>query len=304
MIIVIHVCSKDVDAALRNLAWVKELDGKVPFDCLISHEIGFAANQVMASASEYFRSVSEFGYSVMSRRHEPWPAFQNWAWRKTALGVLRLPNHEPWLWWEQDAVPLRAGWLDTLDAAYTASVKLFLGTIGAAPSAMHPEHLNGVAVYPHDVTANGPESLFYSGEAFDVAGGWRVLQKSEISSLFQHVWSREGNQSPNACTFPDAASMKLVSTDAVLFHRCKDGTLIDRIREGLLDHNIAIAKRRLVPKRRMRRRKDFSIKTEQRRYGGHHQLSAAGDALGCFRVLPESQGPKHHHFIFWRYSRR
>src|SRR5688572_5937982 len=32
-------------------------------------------------------------------------------------------------------------------------------------------------------------------------------------------------------TFTDAASLSVLSPNAVLFHRCKDGSLIDRLRE-------------------------------------------------------------------------
>lgn len=229
MIVVLPVCHKDHKAALRNLAWIRSMESSLPHSCLVAHEVGFPVGTVLSAASDCFASVSEFAYPALTKRSLPWPAFQNWAWRKSAIHVRRLPSAH-WLWWEQDAVPLRKGWLNALDEAYRSNGKPFMGAYGARPTEKHPLHLNGVAIYPHDMTSIAPSSMFYGAEPFDVAGGWRVLGQAAISPLFQHVWSWDGSGG-SAPIFMGEDDLDEISKEAVIFHRCKDASLISQLKE-------------------------------------------------------------------------
>lgn len=233
MVVVLPVCHKDKEMALRNLAWCKELDpAGVPFPCLVSHEIGFDANDVISATHGYFSAVQVSQYRPLSRRPLPWPQPQNWAWKQAVMRVRKMYK-EPWLWWEQDAVPLRSGWLSTLADAYAKSGRVFLGAIGEDANGQVQKHLNGVAIYPPDVWSWGPSSMCSCNTiAFDVLGGWRVLNQSEVSPLIQHIWSWDATGSRPPCTFRNDEDYARISRDAVLFHRCRDSTLISWMRRG------------------------------------------------------------------------
>lgn len=229
MVVVLPVCHKDKEAALRNLAWAKELDGGVSFPCLVSHEIGFDANDVISAAHGYFSSVQVHQYRPLSRKPLPWPQPQNWAWKQALIRVRKSFN-EPWFWWEQDAIPLKAGWLKSLSDAYATSGKAFLGAMGDDNGGQVQKHLNGVAVYPPDVLTHGPSAMYSCNTiAFDVLGGWRVLQQASITPLIQHVWSWHDSGGRPSCTFRSDEDLEKVSKEAVLFHRCKDKTLIEML---------------------------------------------------------------------------
>lgn len=231
MVIVLPVCHKDKEAALRNLAWCKELDPKgVSFPCLVSFEVGFDASDVVSAAHTYFTAVQVNQYRPLSRAPLPWPQPQNWAW-KQAVMRMKKGYRDPWLWWEQDAVPLKPGWLSSLAKAYSESGMPFLGAIGDDGNGQVQRHVNGVAIYPPDVLSYGPSAMYSCNTvAFDVLGGWRVLQQSAITPLIQHVWSWEMNGSRPPCTFRSKDDLERLDHNAVLFHRCRDSSLISMIK--------------------------------------------------------------------------
>lgn len=254
MIIVLPVCHKDTDAALRNISWARELDGGVvPFTCLISCESNFdRRGEIEAAARDYFARVETFTYAPYPKgMNQRWPRPQNWAWRKVALQLVKS-RPDAWLWWEQDAVPLRKGWLTRISEAYATCGKPFMGAIGARMSSTQPSHLNGVAVYPPNWTAFAPQSMLVSDALpFDVCGGWRVANQSAFVPLIQHLWSFENDPIGPPCTFQSRQDLQHVSKEAVLFHRCKDGSLIECLRDKPLgDPRVKL----IVPRRRMRRR--------------------------------------------------
>lgn len=228
MLVVLPVCQKDKDAALRNLAWVERLDGQLPFPVLVTHDTETDASAVVAAAQRCFGSVQTFCYPPP--RTPGWPAAANWAWQRSAAYVhTQMP--QPWLWWEQDAVPLKKGWLLDIAADYTRCGKVFMG---ASHTTEHGPHLNGVAVYPSDVIVRFPDMALAVRGPFDVVGGGPLLAQAYISPLFQHVWSWDNatNGAPPP-TFTTSTDLDRIKPEAVLFHRCKDDSLVKLLTEGL-----------------------------------------------------------------------
>jgi hypothetical protein len=235
MIVVLPVCAKDSEAALRNLAWIEHLDGRNSYACIVSHDANYDATAVLAAARLCFASVTEFVY--LPPRNTAWPMAANWAWQHAAAHI-RREIHQPWLWWEQDAVPLRARWLDAIVSAYSTCGRSFMGT---AHSSASETHLNGVSVYPSDVITLHPDMALANHIPFDIAGGKPVLDQSAISNLFQHVWSFSGNKSDSPPpSFEAHDNLNRIRADAVLFHRCKDATLIEALRRQPIHKSIEI----------------------------------------------------------------
>lgn len=231
LLVVLPVCQKDETAALRNLEWLCELEQSVDFPCLISVESGFNAQAVYTAAVPYFSQVTVKAYPAF-RQGARWPDPQNWAWRQAALSCQRLFPNSPWLWWEQDAVPLRKGWLYSLADEYASCGRPFMGALGSNLTDQFPPHLNGVAIYPPLVSHHVPSSMFYGIRIpFDILGGSKVFAQSHISPLFCHVWSPDG-PGGKPTTFQDALSLSQIPNEAVIFHRCKDDSLVLRLREA------------------------------------------------------------------------
>lgn len=243
MIIVLPVCKKDVEAALRNLAWCVQLNPlRQPFICCISRERTFTdrVGSVQEAARRCFTDVRDIVYEPY-RGKPSWPSPQNYAFRAAALYAATHFKNQPWFWWEQDAVLLKPDAFQTLIMAHTAGNKPFLGTLGASPQG-GASHINGVAVYPSDACRRVPGLLPAGVLPFDVAGGSRVLQQATVSSLIQHVWAWNGSRGVEPPTFTTEADLGKLHPEAVIFHRCKDASLVEllsvRLTSGSLDVTI------------------------------------------------------------------
>ena len=236
MIAVIAFCSKDADLQRRNLEWALELDAGCGRDGVLSYDTLTPRSDVAAIdalAQRYFTKVHHCEYSEPPVKG--WPAACNWAWQSTARWMYASPLRQPWLWLEADAMPLKSGWLLTLEEAFNAGGKHFGGHI---VKDMH--HMNGVGIYPWDVMARNEMAMLTRAAAWDV-----VLKEStkndcmSLNHLIQHAWNIHphdrtmiwnGDGAP--LSFKSQADVELyLDFNAVLLHRIKDGSLIPLLRE-------------------------------------------------------------------------
>lgn len=239
MIPVLHFCAKDADLMAKNLDWWISLDGKVDFHAILSYDDATPVRQVEAVkrlADQYFRSVEVFWYP--QPRKKSWPAAPNWAWQNTARFIAATKN-ESWFWIESDLVAIRKGWLTDIAAEHQRAGKPFSGHFVDGMG-----HLNGCAVYP-------PNVALYSVDAFRTEeSAWDVVLGKDLSldgdalkhvhpshTLFQHCWcinpadGKAWNGSGELATFKNTHDVvRLVDLTMAIFHRCKDGTLIDMLR--------------------------------------------------------------------------
>jgi hypothetical protein len=136
----------------------------------------------------------------------------------------------PWFWMEPDAVPLVPEWLDKIEDEYLAAKKPFMLDKVITPTRSHN---SGVGVYPgrvRDYTirlwelSNIPWDVFLAEEFTPFTHHTNL-----IHDKFYRVWEDPNSGPP---IFPDAASLSIIEPGAVLFHRNKDGSLMDRLRES------------------------------------------------------------------------
>jgi hypothetical protein len=217
---VLHVCTKDAPLFERTLELCRHFEPSVPYTCLISHERGFDPSTIVELAKPFFARVATFIYDPWKGRSS-WPAPQNHAWQETARHIASLKQPVSWLWWEADATPLRAGWLQALHEAHQASGKPFSGHVVSTMG-----HMNGVAIYPHRVSRYSTRALLHKEpHPFD-----RVLSLdikgaiNPLNSLISHYL--KDNHVGIHFTSHDEVAMA-IGPDAVLFHGCDDGSLID-----------------------------------------------------------------------------
>lgn len=231
-IIVFNACDKDSQMQMKCFDWMQELDGKLNYDCIIAQDQTMnqlIARQFMDKAVQTFAGVSHFIYerpAVIG-----WPQAPNWVFQTVA----RMVNEEvgrPWFWMEADMIPLGPRWIEKLFAEYARCGKPLMGSQLPGRG-----HLNGTAIYPSNFCEIAPHAM----NAINIAWDWEmVLDTRDIqhdaSHLMQHVWGIT-NGKPDLFAGETAVFRTIqdvrnwVSPLAVTFHRSKDGTLIDRLRE-------------------------------------------------------------------------
>lgn len=250
MVVVIHVCDRDIDLGIKNLKWWKELDRSSQLKAIIAHDDQTPPSKLAVLkelAESYFSGVTTFWYPAPLKKS--WPAAPNWAWQNCARYMAAVVG-EPWLFLEADVVAIRSGWLRDIAKEYEKAGKPFMGHIVEKMG-----HLNGAAVYPANVA-------LYSVDAFRTEeAAWDVVMGAELSlhtggilanvhsadKLFQHCWcinpadGKCWNGSGEIPTFRHPRDVvRLVDLNFAVFHRCKDGSLIDQLRIYYADPSSAM----------------------------------------------------------------
>lgn len=219
MIVVLPVCHKDIALAVRNVEHAFNLDGQVEFPCVIAHERGQDVSQLKDTCSCYFSRVDLFEYEPW-RGDQSWPFGANWGFQSVARYAAENFK-KPWFWWEADATPLRSGWLSELANAYKQGGRPFAG---AVTTQGEMTYVAGVAIYPANAAHRLEHALFARNEAFDVVAGVRdgmVRHTHDLSRLICHTIS-------NNTRFTSMSEVeRIIPADAVIFHKCKDGSLLD-----------------------------------------------------------------------------
>lgn len=257
MIVVIPFCQKEVAATIKNLQWYIELDGRVDFHAILSHDTETSASavaEIKGLADRYFKSTEVFWYPAPLKK--TWPAAPNWAWQNVARYIAALKN-DSWLWIEADAIPIRKGWLADIAADYAKCGKLFSGHVVDGMG-----HLSGVAVYPPNVAEYSVNAMMTEESAWDVVlGSDLALRDGGVSAhchpshaLFQHCWcinpadGKAWNGSGELATFKNTRDVvRLVDLTMALFHRNKDGTLIDMLRQHYAHPELAMVPQHVEP---------------------------------------------------------
>lgn len=229
MVVILPFCARDKAAAEKLAEWIKELGGVSEHDCLLAVHKDTDSKSVLEPLTEAFARVAEFAITdemIVEREMHTYAA--NLMWKRVANHVADMNEPAPWLWLEPDATPLTAQWLDRLAAAYGECGKPFLHDLVTTATA---QSNSGCGIYP-------PRVRDYTDRLWQLTNvSWDVLlfpdfqPHTAYTRLIQDAGFIIEGVMP---TFPDHNSLSFIRPEAVLFHRCKDGTLIDRLHEQLL----------------------------------------------------------------------
>jgi hypothetical protein len=231
LMVVLPVCIKDADLLFKCLNWMVELDGQNQFDCLLSYDPSLGPvwlDRLRAAARRAFRTVHEFTYPRPVR--ETWPDACNVTFRASAQHM-QAALHRPWLWFEADCVPLKPDWLPALALEYQNCGQPVMG-----PVIPEVGHMNGTALYPADFANLSPRAMSAVDVAWDTSMTADIVGKvHDCSRLFCHRWGMVNDAlHPSQGPAPHFASTLAVDQwippEAVIFHRSKDGSLIDQLR--------------------------------------------------------------------------
>lgn len=225
---IIPFCHKDARLAEKLCAWIGELGGvDSRHQCLLLAAKATPAElrkPVLDQARASLGCQVEMAETATANE-KGWPESCNHLFYSAAARMRKLGV--PFLWLEPDCTPLRKSWLDEIEAAYLVAKKPYMGFIFSKPW----PHLTGCAVYPSDLARYNGISLLpqkRGGKAmpWDVVNAGATLKHTHSTNLILHEWGE--NDAPE---FPDAKSLERIPKEAALFHRCKSGSLIDRLRE-------------------------------------------------------------------------
>jgi hypothetical protein len=231
LLAVIAFCGKDVELAKRNLHWMVELGGVKGFPCLLSYDDYTSKHHVQEIrklAEAAFGEVKSNPYRA--RTDLGWPAGANVAWQNTAQFV-EANYRIPWLWIEADAVPVKPSWMEVISGEYYKRGKSFFG-----PVVDERGHCNGVMVYPWNAASRLPRAMAATGLAWDYVC-FPDMQSDHATAepYIQHVWGWHENRAHphagDAMRFHNQSDLRWLKPEAALFHRAKDGSLIERLRE-------------------------------------------------------------------------
>lgn len=250
----------DVTQTLKLLDWIRELDGgPVHGTILLVADAATDKKDIQAvkekAASAFIRSEA-MGIHVGARKGVD---ASNFMFQFTAATV-KERFKAPWLWMEPDCIPTRTDWLHKLSLGYAHSTKRYLGAMVQGNDPMLPkEHLAGCAVYPPDAyedlqkVMNERKRAVIGPRAWDIEMAAVVAPASQPTDLIQHFWGPSKDISPifvrtkKADAPVNHVTLDFVNENALLFHRNKDGSLIDVLRKSSAPEPVA-EQRIVVPK--------------------------------------------------------
>lgn len=242
MLVACFFCHRDADMALRLLDWIHELGGCKEHEILLSWNLrANAANMqapLIASAERSFKAVHQLPAYEENEREWPWP--QNLAWQAVTRYIAdpheqKALRPQPWLWLEPDCVPdpngrYGADWLNVIGIEYTKFGKPFMGEEVLVPGTA--QHLSGISVYPptvEDFLRDDERNLTsLHGIAWDAFFAAQFLPYAAFTPLIQHVFWHSRNPDVE-WHFASDKDYEIIRPEAALFHRDKEGKLIDRL---------------------------------------------------------------------------
>lgn len=231
MLCVMPWCGREQGRMIELLNWMRDLGGAKSHDVLLVAAkplTEFDKADVMEAAKQVFNSMELITTYYEDPR--PWPVNANLMFQRAARHV-----HEhrkvPWFLNEPDCIPLKPGWLDTLESTYKVCGKPFMGCI-----VTEPRHLTGNAIYPADFQNHSFNAMLTETVPWDVIDMEKILPKTHHTTLYQHAWNwnvpaQPAQQYNDVGThFASIDDLSFLRPDAVIFHRNKDGSLIKQLR--------------------------------------------------------------------------
>lgn len=138
------------------------------------------------------------------------------------------PGH-PILWLECDTAPMVPNWVQHIQQEYLLCNAPFMGYL---EHDCNPPHMAGVAVYPHNWRTlapklanvlSAPDNANFGpgkGQAFDTYAADEVYPQAAQATTIQQLWKP---------TWTGKQLLAMIDRDTVLFHQCKDASLIHEV---------------------------------------------------------------------------
>jgi hypothetical protein len=206
---------------------------------------------------ELKKSFPEVSHFQAQDGFDGWPLGPNQMFADVAAAM--YSTKDPFYFWEPDCVPMKEGWIDDLDAEYHRKVGI-MGHLYEGGMATNGKNIYkmivGSAVYPPNFLDFCPSAqslstynLAYKNagtipEPWDVRCRWNFMAIGRDTPLIRTYWKsvnyqwKDGKivfyaedpeaQAVQGVTCPD----RVISSQAVVIHGCKDGSLHKMAQEG------------------------------------------------------------------------
>lgn len=247
MLLVIPIAVAEIDRAIDLIQWIGELGG-----CRGHKLVLLVANPVAVEDARAIADLANSSFdSVETIRQKescelPWPKNANAMFTCACEYVKSKIETSPWLWLECDAIPIRSGWLDSLENAYRQHGKPFMGTVYPVPF----RHMNGVAVYPSNIAQINPWMVRASDRAFDLTKPEIAMRFGTDTPLIARAIKDTATNTPH--TFSVKSDLDIIPSECVLFHGCKDGSLVEMLRQKYKDESLEQEEQRLSMAQRIK----------------------------------------------------
>jgi len=238
LIVVVPCHNGDFPLAEQLIAWIGELDGKLPFPILIAVDQTVDMNRVVPlfeAAKAIFEHARAITLQIPAGGWKPNAMF-------LASSKYVMENYEcPFLWLEPDCVPLKSGWLADINEAYQKTPLRFMGAVveQSGQKGLPAKHLTGCSVYPNDAYVDFERiAEVNSGRAaWDIGGGEKIVTASQNTTLIQHFWGSQDKppvfvETRTVDAPENHVMLDFIKPNAVLFHRSKDGNLLAILRKN------------------------------------------------------------------------
>ncbi len=210
-----------------------------------------------AIIQELKKSFQEVDQMFVQDGFDGWPLGPNQMFADVAAAM--YPTQVPFYFWEPDCVPMKEGWVDDLDTEYHKKIGI-MGHLYEGGMATNGKNIYkmivGSAVYPPNFLDFCPSAqslstynLTYKNagstpEPWDVRCRWDFMKIGRDTPLIRTYWKsvnyqwKDGKivffaedpeaQAVQGVTCPD----RVISSQAVVIHGCKDGSLHKMAQEG------------------------------------------------------------------------
>lgn len=227
LVVVLPVARPDYHLACRWLKWVKALNDLQSEGALVHSLVVFGARSLTDLQQHNLADLAkgiEAGVFELNPEDYERPEYgyaaaaNNMLLQALLLVEKKHPGH-PMLWCEADTVPMRASWVNEIQVEYYQAGRPFMGDFHAQCDI---PHMTGNAVYPPDWRKVAPSLL--QVVAKDPEWGWdskcaaETVPQMHKACTIQQIWM------PPRFT---ANTFGMVHPETALFHRDKNGSLID-----------------------------------------------------------------------------
>jgi hypothetical protein len=238
MIVAIGISDKDERLARQWLAWVALLSTRAP-ECkvplLVMQTCRLNQHHTAMFREALAQALFPVEYATVPDEEETgYPKSASHLFLRTMEHCEKAYPGQAILWCEPDTVPMIPGWQANIESEYKAYAQPFMGVIERGHGFAH---LAGVAVYPHNWRKKAPllanvmnaPDVFWGkglGQAFDTYAAPETVPQTHEARTIQQVWR------PIMPITQDWIK-KNVRPGVALFHQCKDGSMINVMKEWM-----------------------------------------------------------------------
>lgn len=226
--------SGDVHLLADLLTWIGDLGGCKSHDALMVADADVQWSSVLALRELAAKSFDRVHLTTNGAHVAGWIPGSNSLWLAAAKWA--QDHRRPFWFCEPDCIPLKPDWLTALESGWRAagSPPYFGALVTHRIKTLPSPYLEGCAIY-HADTFTAIATTFDVNRSWTLACASVTVPAAVNTPLVQHFWG-EKDLPPTFALAKDPGSpvntftLADVRTDCAVFHRNKDGTLVQALR--------------------------------------------------------------------------